>query len=33
LPLDTALKLGKQGRPKKGEEKGADGTLKRGSTV
>jgi hypothetical protein len=33
LPLDTAIKLGKQGRPKKGEEKGADGTLKRGSTV
>jgi hypothetical protein len=31
VPFDEAVKLGKQGRPKKGEEKGAIGTLKRGT--
>jgi hypothetical protein len=31
LPLDQAVKLGKRGRPKKGEEKGCNTTLKRGT--
>jgi hypothetical protein len=33
LPLDQAVKLGKQGRPKKGEEKGCNTTLKRGTAA
>jgi hypothetical protein len=31
-PIEFKRALGKRGRPKKGEEKGADSTLKRGST-
>jgi hypothetical protein len=31
IPFKRAIELGKRGRPKKGEEKGAGGTLKRGT--
>jgi transposase len=33
VSLDQAIKLGKRGRPKKGEEKGCNATLKRGTAA
>jgi hypothetical protein len=32
IPFKRAIELGKRGRPRKGEEKGANSTLKKGST-